>query len=412
MGRPLSIKTKILRHNLGDIVEAKKLYDEYCYFLLQKYGSVDKDYDENPTRRGIEWLDIHHIMEYELDDIARRTQYQKTLEKKANWVKDNEVFYINEGNDVCWYILENENYEENYKKVVSLKESFNGGMFEIINFPYTLNNLKPFNKKDQLVYANKIEHFLLHYLIDSIRGKDFMSGGPNYLWDAAVSLSLYGFDADYLRNLQKNRNEFYSYLSVYDLTTLYKKLIDWKGWDINICSAYWINFKSAFNKFREYKVSYFKDIVALSCILRRLGGGIKFSTVMEIKELPFMYKKCLYNGKPARLVNGDIFDIDGKTVLKFSLKKIAFKQTFTIPNIVACITKNSFPPNKIKKLIIPSSVKKIEKDTFVAKYLHKDNTEKKIFEKLEIIEYKGIHSDWEKYFSKLKFDGVKIVINN
>ena len=64
MGRPLSLKTKILNHKLGDVEDAKSLYDELCAFLEEKYGLVDKDYDENPTKRGTEWLDIHHIMEY------------------------------------------------------------------------------------------------------------------------------------------------------------------------------------------------------------------------------------------------------------------------------------------------------------------------------------------------------------
>ena len=40
---------------------------------------------------------------------------------------------------------------------------------------------------------NKIEHFLLHYLIVSIRNSKF-AGGPNYLWDCSVALDIYGFD--------------------------------------------------------------------------------------------------------------------------------------------------------------------------------------------------------------------------
>ncbi len=58
---------------LENAEEARSIYFVYCAHLKGKYGGVDKNFDENPTKRGKEWLDIHHIMEYELDDIAKRT---------------------------------------------------------------------------------------------------------------------------------------------------------------------------------------------------------------------------------------------------------------------------------------------------------------------------------------------------
>lgn len=405
MGRPLSIKTKILRHNLGDTEEAKILYDEFCCFLLEKYGSVDKDYDENPTKRGAEWLDIHHVMEYELDDIARRTQFQKLVEKNAVWLKANEIFCTQIAVGEYWYILDDDKYEENYKFVLEYNKCKNDNFLNISKYKYSLNDLKPYNKKENLVYANKIEHFILHYLISSIRGKDYKAGGPHFLWDAAVSLYFYGFDADYLKKLQKNRKEFYSYLSPYEITALYKNLIDWNGLNIITCSAFWKNYKSAFNKYYEQKVSYFRDIVTLSFTLRRLGGGLKHSLIMEIKDLPFMYKDCFYDGKPAKWINGDIYDIDGKTVLKFSLEKILNKKTFSIPRNVVNIKQFSFPSNSIIKLKIPNSVKKIQKNTFS---LISNNGENN-FKKLKTIEYEGSKIEWDNKFSNVYLGDIELI---
>lgn len=143
---------KIKNHELGNEKEAFSLYNELCEFLKSKYGMVDKDYDKNPTKRGKEWLDIHHIREYELDDIAKRTDQAKG-------------------------------------KL----------LFPIFSTMCTLDELKPYNIKEQLVYANKIEHFLLHYLIDSIRGRMIFSGGPNFLWDDCVALDYYEFQKEHLK---------------------------------------------------------------------------------------------------------------------------------------------------------------------------------------------------------------------
>ncbi len=410
MGRPLSLKTKILNHKLGDVEDAKSLYDELCAFLEEKYGLVDKDYDENPTKRGAEWLDIHHILEHELDDIAKRTQLLKAAVHKAVWVKENELFYKIDGKDIICYIKRNEDYEENYKTLMELKESFDkeisGGGFYIIDITHTLQDLKPYNLKKNLVYANKIEHFLLHYLIESMRGKEFTSGGPNYLWDAAVSLDLYGFDRNYLRTLQKNKKEFYSYLDVYILTSLYKQLIDWKSIDKRTFTAYWINFRSAMSKLENEKINYFRDLTKLRILLKKLGLGLNLSTINEIKSLPFMYKNCIYEGKPAKLINDHYFDLDGKTILRFSWKQIFSKKTFTIPNNVAKINKLSFPNNSLEKIIIPTSVKKIHRETFCS---ISPDCNKPVFSALKTIVYEGTQKEWESKFSNVNIKGIKLI---
>jgi len=101
-----------------------------------------------------------------------------------------------------------------------------------------LRQLKKYNKKEKLVYANKIEHFLLHYLIDCMRGPYVLSGGPNFLWDSCIALECFTLKMPYLIELQK-RTDFYNDISLVDLTKLYKKLIDWKGWKLEHISPFW-----------------------------------------------------------------------------------------------------------------------------------------------------------------------------
>lgn len=55
------------------IDEATKLYEELCNLCRLKNGAVNNDYDNNPRKRGGEGIDIHHIDETVLDDIAKRT---------------------------------------------------------------------------------------------------------------------------------------------------------------------------------------------------------------------------------------------------------------------------------------------------------------------------------------------------
>lgn len=85
------IIAKIKVHKLGNTTEAFELYNCLCDTLKEKYGLVDKDYDENPTKRGTEWLDIHHILEYELGDISNLTQSAKFIEQRMKTHAPNEV---------------------------------------------------------------------------------------------------------------------------------------------------------------------------------------------------------------------------------------------------------------------------------------------------------------------------------
>ena len=230
----LLIIKKIKNHALGNKEEALSLYYLLCDFLKEKYGMLDKNYDENPTKRGKEWLDIHHILEYELDDIATRTKNARFIEKKLQNQTENEVVVV----------IKSEEFYDNRKKEAIYKKYLNKNRVYIYALDYSIEELKPYNLKEKLVYANKIEHFLLHYLIDSIRGKETFSGGINYLWDDVVALDLYRFDKDYMNKIKTQKEKFYSIMSSEEATTLYKKLIDWKKWDLQKCKRYWFNFRN------------------------------------------------------------------------------------------------------------------------------------------------------------------------
>ena len=105
---------------------AKEFYEKLVTYCRNKNGPVLDDFDKNPCRRGDEWIDIHHIDETQLDNIAKRT-YEAQM-----------------SNDVK-----------------------------------TLEELKVHNKASRLVYATKVEHFLLHYIIEYLRGP---GGGPHWIF--------------------------------------------------------------------------------------------------------------------------------------------------------------------------------------------------------------------------------------
>ena len=154
---------------------------------------------------------------------------------------------------------------------------------------YTLEELKPYNIKEQLVYANKIEHFLLHYLIVSIRNSKF-AGGPNYLWDCSVALDIYGFDQDFMNNLKYEKAKFYSIISSEEITLLYKKLIDWKNWEAWECSKYWMINKKVIGVLNDRQVSYIEDKEKFFRLIDILGFALDKVVKNKIETLPYKAK--------------------------------------------------------------------------------------------------------------------------
>ena len=109
-------------------------------------------------------------MEYELDDIAAKTKQAQNLNRIIRKKSKDEIILVVKSNEYSKSLID------------ELKQQYpNAKDHTVYISNYSLEELKPYNVKEQLVYANKIEHFLLHYLIDSIRGQTVFSGGPNYL---------------------------------------------------------------------------------------------------------------------------------------------------------------------------------------------------------------------------------------
>lgn len=345
----------IKKHTLGDPEEAQELYHSFCNFLKEKYGLVDRDYDENPTRRGKEWLDIHHIREYELDDIARRTQR----------------------------ILES-------------------GQI------HALAALKPYNVKGQLVYANKVEHFLLHYLLASMFGQNVFCGGVNYLWDNVVALDLYGTDAKHINKIKENKKYYYSYMTSEEATLLYKKLIDWKKWNIEECKGYWYAFKEAIRNLDEKRASYVEDKAKFFHLLSVLNFKLDKETEQKINSLPFKYPTIiLKNGETGIKRDRCLCRADGKTAIQFRISQNS--KSFTIPWYIESIEEAAFSmvPHNIVQITVPLTVKQIDDTAFLRIVKSRSAAGENNAGTLKI-KYNGTREMWNERFSNVKLDGITL----
>lgn len=358
---------KIKKHTLGDKEEASSLYFVFCDCLKEKYGLVDRDYDDNPTRRGKEWIDIHHIREYELDDIARRTEFARNFEKNSR-----------------------------------------SAIFEF-SLDYTLEKLKPYNVKKQLVYANKIEHFLLHYLIDTIRGQNIFSGGPNYLWDCSVALDIYGFDEPFMNNLKSKKDNYYSIISSEEVTLLYKKLIDWKGWKAKQCSSYWMINKNVIRYLDERQVSYVEDKDKFFKLLAILGIAVNENIKNKIVTLP--YKAQIIerpDGTKIKKINNNLYSMDEKTIIHFRLR--ATLKSFTVPTNIERIASGAFFPGFcLEKITIPITVKEIEDKAFTG-YPENFKSNCSTCANLKKIYYDGTKEMWDSQFPNVEIPNGVILV--
>lgn len=192
-------------------VDVETIYDNFCEFLYKKNGPVSNDYDNNPRTRGKEWMDIHHVDEKIIDDIATRTNYAKQI-------SDDE----------------------------------------------TLKELKPFNRKDRLIFATKIEHFLLHCLLDKIRC--CFSGGPHFIFGDILKIET-GFFEEGTKEyaIQKKKSAFYQDFSFLEIIEIYGKILKYNNVDIDEC----IN---QFYKLESYKYdqSKYEEVIKRVKIYRNL----------------------------------------------------------------------------------------------------------------------------------------------
>lgn len=363
----LELIERIRQHKLGNKDEAFSLYFTLCNYLQEKYGLVDRNYDENPTRRGKDWLDIHHILEYELDDIARRTKNALYFERLRQEKTKNEI-------------------QQAYDSYYSIEE------------------LKNYNVREQLVYANKIEHFLLHYLIESVRGKNVFSGGPNYLWDCSVALDLYGFDEEYMNILKKQKDFFYSTMSSKEVTLLYKKLINWKGWNIYNCSRFWTKFSNIKTILNERQISYIENKEKFFKLFNLLNFQLEQKIVNAIKNSEYKVKTFeATDGSICKEISRHIFKEDGKTVILFN--DIFERKSFTIPYFVEGIAVGAFDRTyHLETIIIPTTVKFIENRAFIEQKIKTLRCAP-----ISKIVYKGTKTEWDKKFSNVMLTGITLI---
>lgn len=148
---------------------AKQFYERMINYCRDKNGLVLDDFDKDPCRRGGEWIDIHHIDETQLDNIATRTYEAQ---------KDNDT--------------------------------------------KTLEELKEFNKASRLVYATKVEHFLLHYIIEYLRGP---GGGPHWIFGDILRAQFHIKLSDYESDDFGYRLACFSDVSFDQITLLYKNIL-------------------------------------------------------------------------------------------------------------------------------------------------------------------------------------------
>lgn len=160
-------KNNTINYSIKNHIIATSMYFELCEFLKLKYGIILNDYDKSHKKRGIEWIDIHHIDEYNEDNIAAKTQN-----------------------------AQKENNEKELKK------------------------LSKYNQHNKLVYANKVEHFLLHSLLDIAR--QLPSGGTHYTFGDIIKLEIGIFDkTSNLSTLQNNKKKFYKNVSIENIIDIY-----------------------------------------------------------------------------------------------------------------------------------------------------------------------------------------------
>ena len=379
---------KIKNHELGNAIEAFELYNLFCDILKKKYGLVNKDYDENPTKRGSEWLDIHHILEYELGNISGLTKSAKFIEQKTqNHAPDEIIIKIPRSE-----FHKGNNYEipEIYKEKTYIYAC------------EPLGELKKYNAKDQLVYANKIEHFLLHYLIDSIRGQKCPIGGTNIIWDSSISLDIYDSDQKNYNNLKRDKNFYYSIMSSYDITFLYRKLIDWKGSNIKSCSIWWTYFNSAIRQIQENGISYIENKEKLFTLLKILGYRLDEKLIEEIDNAQYTSTSIKDPYERMRIKSHDLFRDDGKTVIRFS--NIFSSKSFTIPRYAEKIGVGAFDFSDLEKITIPTHVESIEERAFID---HRVKMQR--YPLIKTIYYKGTKEEWDSKFSNVILNDIKLI---
>lgn len=192
--------------------KAKILYDKFCETLIYKNGPVLNDYDCEHLTRGQEWIDIHHVDEKTIDDIATRTNLALAIGDK----------------DV-------------------------------------LDSLKPYNRRERLVYANKVEHFILHCLIEIFR--EGISGGPHWTFGDIIKMQIGFFEKGTKEyEIQQSQETFYSSISLEEVVKIYTFILKMNNLDLDSCINNFYKLKDY--NYDEEKLSNFKNKIN-KCIAKK-----------------------------------------------------------------------------------------------------------------------------------------------
>lgn len=164
-------KTKSILRLDASPTEVAELYYAFCDVLKKRNGIVFNDYDQFHLTRGKEWIDIHHIDEIIEDNIATKTNNAK---KENNFIE--------------------------------------------------LERLKAYNRSDRLVYANKVEHFLLHCLLDIMN--PFRSGGPHWLFGSLMKAEIGLFEQGTVEySIQQRLGDFFDKVTFDDIKKIYSVIL-------------------------------------------------------------------------------------------------------------------------------------------------------------------------------------------
>ena len=91
-----------------------------------------------------------------------------------------------------------------------------------------LEVLHKYNRKDWLVYATVVEHFLLHYIIEFIRNEKTFNGGPHYMFGKILRMKFGVINYPYERAISQKFDSYFSKISFEQITSLYKDVLSSK----------------------------------------------------------------------------------------------------------------------------------------------------------------------------------------
>lgn len=168
-------------------LQLQRLYTSTINAFKSKYGVVFYDYDDTDIRKkGKEWLDIHHIDEDKTENIGVKTK---------NAIESND--------------------DKNIFK------------------------LKKYNERSRLVYVNKIEHFLVHLLLD-LQKPELPTGGTHLIYGTIVQMIIGNFKkTDYRYDIQQRLNDFFDHFTFKEITRLYSQVLFIKELKTADCLPLW-----------------------------------------------------------------------------------------------------------------------------------------------------------------------------